>query len=158
MNYSTLLDTIFFSLVGRAVRSKKVAGIYGQRSSLWLARNAVGKFIVPGVITIQDSKGNYRVLPEELDYTFYLVEELDNQEKNYPGVDRISDRLIGYVVFPSRLDPRVKTGTKGFLSFGTQRELKFSVIDTKFNHGSTGLIGGTLQKILGDSIYLEVSE
>jgi hypothetical protein len=155
MNYSTLLDTASYLLTPRNVRSKKVVGIYGQKSSLWLARNAVGKFTVPGTVTIQDSKGNYRAVPEELDYAFYLVEELDNEEKNYPGVDRVSDKLIGYVVFPSKLDPRIKAGTKGTLTFGTQRETKFTVIDVKFNYGSTGLIGGTLQKVLGDSVYLQ---
>jgi hypothetical protein len=158
MDYQTALESTFFSLAARPIRSRRVAGIYGQRSSLWLARNAVGRFIVPGTTVTQDPRGNYKVVTEYLDYNFYLVEELDNEENKYPGIDRISDKLIGYVVFPSKLDPRIKTGTKGFLSFGTQREVKFTVIDTKFNYGSTGLIGGTLQQVLGDSIYLEISE
>jgi len=155
MNYLTNIISSAFSLTGRNVASKFKGGIYSKKSSLYLARNAIGSFTVPGTGVTQDSRGNYIVNTEQLQYTFYLVEEIDNEETNYPGVDRVSDKLIGYVVFPSKLDPRIKTGTKGVLTFGTQRETKFTVIDLKFNYGSTGAIGGILQKVLGDSIYLQ---
>jgi hypothetical protein len=155
MNYSMITTTGLFGFAHNAIRGRIKGGIYSKRSSIYLARNASARFTVPSSGTITDAHGNKRAGTEDLTYLLYLREDVGDKQRNYPGVDVISSTLDGYVVYPSKLDPRIIPGTTGYLTFGNDQEAKCVVLDARFEFGSTGAIGSLLQQVLGDSIMIE---
>jgi len=155
MNYSISAATGSFIFSRKSASCRFKGGIYSKRSSIYLARNSSARFIVPSTNVITDSHGNPRADTEELTYLLYLREDVGDEQEDYPGVDVISSTLDGYVVFPSKLDPRIIPGVTGYLAFGNDQETKCVVIDARFDFGSTVAIGSLLQQVLGDSIMIE---
>jgi hypothetical protein len=56
-------------------------------------------------------------------------------------------------VEPQALDARIRPGTRGTVTM-SGREMTCEVLQERFPYGNTGLLGTTLQNILGDRIRL----
>ena len=148
-----------FLIVGNPVEFEKIVLDTGQKSSLYGVRNAIVDFFVPNSEMEQDAKtGNYRTGIDEIRYDLYLRKAINDQRRNYPGVDRLASTYDGYAVYPSELDARIKSGTKGRLKFGESENYHDCVVrDVRYQFSSFGTIGGALSSALGDSLLLESS-
>jgi hypothetical protein len=126
-----------------------------KRSSFYFARNATVRFIVPkNTPTTDPITGNIRLDKETVVVDLFLKKIKTGTVINYPGVDVSSTVFSGYSVYGSSLDPRIKKGIKGMMSFAGEPEKEVTVLDTIFRYGSIGLIGNLLSKTLGDTILL----
>jgi hypothetical protein len=122
-------------------------------SALSALANATAVFTLPtvGVITDPDT-GNVVPAEETVTATLYLRQG-SPQAANLQGVDADTIVMEGYAVEPQALDARVRPGTRGTVTMGG-REMVCEVLQERFPYGSTGLLGTTLQTILGDRIRL----
>ena len=123
-------------------------------SALQALANAVATFSLATVGTITDeTTGNVLPLTEEVTVSLYLRQGSRNGS-GFPGVDTDSITFEGYAVSPQALDARIRPGVTGTLAFAGQAAIRCEVLQERFPYGSTGLIGGTLQTVLGDRIRL----
>jgi hypothetical protein len=73
-------------------------------------------------------------------------------QSRYPGVD-VSDVVYdGYATEP--LDPRVRVGTTGTLVFAGNPSVSCEVTELRLPYGKTGVLGSTLNSVLGERIQL----
>lgn len=123
-------------------------------SALTGLANATATFTVPTVGTITDPRtGNIVPATEQLSVSLYLRQGSRNGS-GLEGVDSDVETYDGYAVSPQALDARIKPGITGTLNFAGQGAVSCEVINARFPYGSTGLLGSTLQQVLGDKIRL----
>lgn len=72
-----------------------------------------------------------------------------------PGINSENTIYEGYCVSPQALDSAVLEGTFGTLNFAGRGAFECRVLQTRYDYGSTGLLGEALQGALGDKIRLE---
>ena len=123
-------------------------------SALAALANATAAFTVPTVGTFTDpTTGNIVPATETLTVSLYLRQGNTNGS-GLPGVDADVETFEGYAISPQALDARIKPGITGTLSFAGQGSVSCEVLNSRFPYGSTGLLGSTLQQVLGDKIRL----
>jgi hypothetical protein len=125
-------------------------------SALLGLANATATFDVVDVGTVEDPiTGNIIPNTEQVTVSLFLREGGRNGS-GLPGVD--TDRLTydGYAVDPQALDARIQAGVKGLLTFSGKPPARCEVLQERYPYGSTGLIGGTVQRVIGDRIRLAV--
>lgn len=118
--------------------------------------NASAVFTVPTSGTTTDARtGN--VLPNSttVSVALYLRQGSTDPTSGFPGVDTDVEVFEGYVVNPTALDARIQPGTTGTLTFAGQPAARCEVLNARYPFGSTGIIGGTIQQVLGDRIRLQ---
>lgn len=123
-------------------------------SALQALANATATFTLATVGTTSDPlTGNVIPVTEQVTVSLYLRQGNRNGS-GFPGVDTDSVTFEGYAVSPQALDARIRPGVTGTLSFSGQDDIRFEVLQERFPYGTTGLLGSTLQNILGDRIRL----
>lgn len=123
-------------------------------SALTALKNATVVFTVADAgTTVDPDTGNVLANTATLSYDLYLRKS-GNSERNQPGVDVISCTYEGYCIAPQALDPRIRQGTTATLTFSADTPEACVVDDLRFSYGTTGLLGSTLQQVLGDKIRL----
>lgn len=116
--------------------------------------NATAVFTLPTVGTFTDpTTGNVVPATESLTVSLYLRQG-STSSSGLPGVDTEVETYEGYAISPQALDARIKPGVTGTLNFSGQGAVACEVINTRFPYGSTGMVGSTLQQVLGDKIRL----
>jgi hypothetical protein len=118
--------------------------------------NATATFDVVDVGTIEDpATGNIVPNTEQITVSLFLREG-GRSGSGFPGVD--TDRLTydGYAVNPQALDARIQAGVRGLLTFSGKSPARCEVLQERHPYGSTGLIGGIMQSVIGDRIRLAV--
>ena len=131
-------------------------------SALTALKNATVVFTVADAgTTVDPDTGNVLANTATLSYDLYLRKSGDSQrgvrgntERNQPGVDVISCTYEGYCIAPQALDPRIRQGTTATLTFSADAPEACVVDDLRFSYGTTGLLGSTMQQVLGDKIRL----
>lgn len=123
-------------------------------SALAALANATAVFTLPTVgVTTDPTTGNVVPATESVTVTLYLRQGSTNGS-NLPGVDADVEVFEGYAVSPQALDARIKPGVTGTINFSNQGSIPCEVINSRFPYGSTGLLGSTIQQVLGDRIRL----
>ena len=123
-------------------------------SALAALANATAIFTVPTVGTVTDpATGNVVPATETVTVNLYLRQGT-TRPSEFPGVDTEVETYEGYAVNPQALDARIKPGVKGTLNFAGQGAIDCEVINGRYPYGSTGLIGSTVQQVIGDKIRL----
>lgn len=125
-------------------------------SALAALANATAVFTVPTIGTVTDpTTGNVVPATETLTVSLYLraFGSLE-QIRSFPGVEIKDETYEGYAVAPQALDARIKPGVVGTLNFADQGSIECEVIASRHPFGSTGLIGNTVQQVIGDKIRL----
>ena len=123
-------------------------------SALTTLANASATFQLATAGTTTDATtGNVLAVYENVTVSMYLRQGSRNGS-GFPGVDTDTITFEGYAVSPQALDARIKPGITGTISFAGQAAIRCEVLQERFPYGSTGLIGSTLQNVLGDRIRL----
>lgn len=123
-------------------------------SALAALANATATFMVPTVGTVTDpTTGNVVPATETVTVNLYLRQGT-TRPSEFPGVDTEVETYEGYAVNPQALDARIKPGVVGTLNFAGQGAIDCEVINGRYPYGSTGLIGSTVQQVIGDKIRL----
>ena len=123
-------------------------------SALSSLANATALLQVPVAGTIEDpDTGNISANMEEIPITLYLRQG-GATPQDLRGVQVDGDFFDGYAIAPQILDLRVQPGTQGTLSFGSDPPLPCTVASARFAYGNQGVIGSTLQSVLGDKIRI----
>lgn len=123
-------------------------------SALAALANATAIFTVPTVGTVTDpATGNVVPATETVTVNLYLRQGT-TRPSEFPGVDTEVETYEGYAVNPQALDARIKPGVVGTLNFAGQGAIDCEVINGRYPYGSTGLIGSTVQQVIGDKIRL----
>jgi hypothetical protein len=123
-------------------------------SALAALANATAAFTVPTVGTYTDpTTGNIVPATETVTVSLYLRQGNTN-DSGFPGVDTEVETFEGYAINPQALDARIKPGITGTLNFAGQGAMRCEVINTRYPYGTTGLLGATVQQVLGDKIRL----
>lgn len=123
-------------------------------SALAALANATATFSVPTVGTVTDATtGNVIPATETVTVSLYLRQG-STQPSGFPGVDTEVETYEGYAVNPQALDARIKPGVIGTLNFAGQGAVECEVINSRYPYGTTGLLGSTVQQVIGDKIRL----
>jgi len=124
-------------------------------SALAALANATAIFIVPTVGTVTDATtGNVVPATEAVTVNLYLRTGSIEQVRSFPGVEIKDETFEGYAVSPQALDARIKPGVVGTLNFAGQGPIACEVIASRYPYGTTGLLGSTVQQVIGDKIRL----
>lgn len=129
-------------------------------SALVALKNATVVFTVADAgTTVDPATGNVVANTTTISYELFLRKGGEAfqggvAQRNLPGIDAISATFDGYCINPQALDPRIRQGTVGRLTFGSDPPEDCTVDDLRFSYGTTGLLGNTLQQVLGDKIRL----
>lgn len=123
-------------------------------SALTALANATATFNLPTVGTTTDLYGNVIPATESVTVSLYLRQSTP-QDTTLPGVNAAVEVYEGYAVTPMALDARIKPGTSGTLSFSNDTAASCEVLATSYPYGTTGLIGSTVQQVLGDKIRIQ---
>jgi hypothetical protein len=122
-------------------------------SALSALANATAVFTLPAVgVTTDPDTGNVLPVEETATVTLYLRQG-GPRSAGLEGVDADTIVCEGYAVSPQALDARIRPGTRGTITI-SGREMPCEVLQERFPYGNTGLLGTTLQTILGDRIRL----
>lgn len=123
-------------------------------SALTALKNATVVFTVSDAgTTVDPATGNVTANTATISYDLYLRKSASS-ERDQPGVDVVSATYEGYCIAPQALDPRIRQGTAAKLTFSADAAEDCVVDDLRFNYGTTGLLGQTLQSVLGDKVRL----
>lgn len=123
-------------------------------SALSALQNAVAVFDVPTVGTIIDQRtGNVLPRTERVTVSLYLRQG-SLSETDVPGVGMAVDAFDGYAIDPQALDARISPGIRGLLTFSADDPMPCEVVKGREPYGTTGLIGSTLQQVIGDRIRI----
>lgn len=123
-------------------------------SALLALANATATFDVVDVGTIEDPEtGNIVPATEQIVVTLFLREG-GRSGSGFPGADTDQLTLEGYAVAPQALDARIQAGVTGSLVFAGRSAMRCEVLQDRYPYGSTGLIGSTVQRVIGDRIRL----
>jgi hypothetical protein len=125
-------------------------------SALAALANATAVFTLPTVGTITDpTTGNVVPATETVTVNLYLRSfGFLERVREFPGVETKDDTYEGYAVSPQALDARIKPGVVGTVAIGDEDPQPCEVLVARHPYGSTGLLGNTLQQVLGDKIRL----
>ena len=124
-------------------------------SALAALQNATATFTLPAAGTTTDSYGNVVPNTTTLAVGLYLKQgTIQERDLEGSGVNVGVDALEGTAVNPQILDSRIKPGVRGTVVFSTDASQPFMVAQCRFPYGTTGLLGSTLQSVLGDKIRL----
>jgi hypothetical protein len=105
-----------------------------------------------GVVT-DPATGNVMAAEQQVVLSLFLKAE-QVAYRQLPGVDLTDTVYEGYVVDPQVLPAGVVLGTRGTLVFAGQPAVECEVLEARLPYGSTGVIGGALQGVLGDRVRL----
>ena len=121
-------------------------------SALSSLANATVRLTVPVDGTVTDPEtGN--VVPATMTQTYQLfVRAAGPALQELPGINADTTTYEGYCLEPQALDPKILEGTFGTLNFSGQGEFECKVLQIRHAYGSEGLLGRTLQGVLGDRI------
>jgi hypothetical protein len=123
-------------------------------SALTAVANASCAFYLPAAgTTVDATTGNVLPASETVTYSLYLRQG-SRSGAGFPGVDTDTVTFEGYAVSPQALDARIRPGVRGSLTFAGQAAVRCEVIQERFPYGSAGLLGSTLQSILGDRVRI----
>lgn len=123
-------------------------------SALAALANATAVFTVPTIGTVTDpTTGNVVPATETLTVNLYLRQGT-TKASEFPGVDTEVETYDGYAINPQALDARIKPGVVGTLNFAGEGDIDCEVINSRYPYGTTGLIGSTVQQVIGDKIRL----
>lgn len=123
-------------------------------SALLSLQNAVVTLDVPTVGTIVDTRtGNVLPRTERVTISLYLRQG-SLTEADVPGVGSAADVFDGYAISPQALDARIVPGVRGLLSFSADDPMPCELVKGREPYGTTGLLGSTLQQVLGDRVRL----
>lgn len=123
-------------------------------SALTALANATATLNLPTVGTTTDpTTGNIRANTETVTISLYLRQGTV-RATDLPGINIEGEAFDGYVLNPVALDARVQTGTLGTLTFAGDAAMPCEVVEARTPFGTTGLLGTTLQSVLGDRIRL----
>lgn len=122
-------------------------------SALTALINATATFALPTAGTTTDAYGNVVPLTENVTVSLFLRQS-PTTEQTFPGVDVSQDIFDGYAVNPQALDARIKPGVQGTVTFSSGTATTCEVLASRYPHGTAGLIGSTVQAVLGDKIRL----
>lgn len=123
-------------------------------SALTALANATATLNLPTVGTTTDpTTGNIRANTETVTISLYLRQGTVSAT-DLPGINIEGEAFDGYVLNPVALDARVQTGTLGTLTFAGDAAMPCEVVEARTPFGTTGLLGSTLQSVLGDRIRL----
>lgn len=103
--------------------------------------------------TVDAATGNVIANSEAVTFSAYLREGA-RTGAGFPGVDTDTITLEGYAIAPQALDARVRPGIAGTVTFAGRPARRCEVLQERYPFGTTGLLGATLQSILGDRIRL----
>jgi hypothetical protein len=129
-------------------------------SALTALKNATVVFTVADSgTTVDPDTGNVLANTTTLSYELFLRKggqafKGGVSQRTLPGVDTVAAVFEGYCISPQSLDARIRQGTIGKLTFGGDVIEECVVDDLRFSYGTTGLLGSTLQQVLGDKIRL----
>lgn len=123
-------------------------------SALAALKNATVTFFVAtsGVVTDPDT-GNVSAAVTSVSVDCYLKAQTVDYTP-FPGVDTTEVVYEGYAVSPQSLPPEVLVGTRGSLVFGQEAAVDCEVLELRLPYGTTGLLGETLSKALGERLRL----
>jgi len=123
-------------------------------SALSAVANASLTLELPAAGTSVDATtGNVVAAVEPVTFSAYLREG-GRSGAGLPGVDTDTITLEGYAISPQVLDARVRPGVSGTLTFAGRPPRRCEVLQDRYPYGTSGLLGGTLQRVLGDRIRL----
>lgn len=122
-------------------------------SALTSLINATATFALPTAGTTVDAYGNVIPLTEDVTVSLFLRQS-PTTEQTFPGVDISQDTFDGYAVSPQALDARIKPGVQGTVTFSGGTATNCEVMASRYPYGTIGLIGSTVQSVLGDKIRL----
>lgn len=123
-------------------------------SALSAVANAVAEFDVATTGTLVDqTTGNVLPRTETVSVSCYLRQG-SPAVTDLAGVNVAGDTFTGYAISPQALDARIVPGTQGTLTFAGQSPARCVVAEARGAYGSSGLIGSTLQSVLGDGLLL----
>ena len=124
-------------------------------SALASLQNATATFTLPVAGTTTDAYGNVIPNTATLAVGLYLKQgTIQERDLEGSGINVGIDALEGTAVNPQVLDARIRPGVRGTVVFSTDPAQPFVVAQCRFPYGSTGLLGSTLQSVLGDKIRL----
>lgn len=93
------------------------------------------------------------VMPADASVTASLFLKADRVETlRYPGVDSAETFYEGYAM--AALDSRITIGTTGVLTFAGETPVPCEVSELRLPYGATGVLGTTLNTVLGERIQL----
>jgi hypothetical protein len=123
-------------------------------SALRSVVNATVTFQVPttGVRTDPDT-GNVGPATKAVEMALFLKAAAVGQQI-FPGVNVQDTVYEGYAVEPTAFDGAITDGTTGTLRFAGEVPVQCEVLELRLNYGNSGLIGGTLARVLGEKIRL----
>lgn len=123
-------------------------------SALSAVSNASVTLELPAAGTSVDATtGNVVAAVEPVTFAAYLREG-SRSGAGFPGVDTDTITLEGYAISPQVLDTRVRPGVAGTVTFAGRPPRRCEVLQERYPFGTTGLMGGILQQVLGDRIRL----
>jgi hypothetical protein len=123
-------------------------------SALSSVKNATAVFEVPisGVRTDPET-GNVTAATRKVTMELFLKAATIGT-RTMPGVDVLETVYEGYAVSPMAFEAGIVVGVKGVLSFAQEDPSECEVVELRFSYGNSGLIGGTLARVLGESVRL----
>lgn len=121
-------------------------------SALTALANASATLNVPTTGTTTDPiTGNVRANVETVTVSLYLrVGTIDPSD--LPGLNVEGDILEGYAL--TALDARVQPGTQGTITFAGSSAQRCEILEARTPFGTAGLLGSTLQTVLGDRVRM----
>jgi hypothetical protein len=123
-------------------------------SALTALENASVTFVVPAAGTVTDAAtGNVRAATTTTTVALYLKAE-KSAYRPLPGIDVDEVRYSGYALNPVAFPAGVVEGTTGTLTFAGEASVECRVVELRTPYGKTGLIGGTLNSVLGEAVVL----
>lgn len=123
-------------------------------SALLSLANASLVLALPTAGTVLDATtGNVLPNTENVTITCFLRQGAP-QKTDLPGVEAATEILEGYAVNPQALDARIKPGVRGTVSFSGQASQSCEILASRYPYGSAGLLGSTVQSVIGDRIRI----
>jgi hypothetical protein len=123
-------------------------------SALAALANASATFQVAGSGVITDpATGNVRAATSQVTVSLFLKAEKVSATA-LPGVDVVDTLYEGYAVDPVAFDSGIVVGTEGVLTFGTEDPVECEVTALRLPYGNAGLLGSTLNAVLGERVQL----
>ena len=123
-------------------------------SALAALANATATFQVAGTGVVTDpDTGNVRAVTTEVTVSLFLKAD-KIATTALPGVDVVDTVYEGYAIDPVAFDNGIVVGSRGTVTFGSEEPVACEVISLRLPYGDTGLLGATLNAVLGERVQL----